>query len=347
MMDSIKVTSEISDANRVSKYYSIFLNTLATIAKNFNAKIIKVTSDGLIFYFPKTYDSSNKSAFKDVIECCLTMTTAANVIINKELYKEKLPHVNYRISADYGRVEVARSTTSQNDDLFGPTMNICAKINRKAKPNGIVIGCSLYRMIKSFSFSAQDYKFEEIGEYLVGFKQRYTLYSVINGDRTNKNPLNQKKLISNMKDSQIHSSIINNESVLSIEPKKQQLKYSANIMLVDDEEDMLVTYRSFLEDEDYNIESFTDSETALKHFAERNAYDYSLVILDIRMPGLNGLQLYCKLKAINTAVKVLFVSALDAIDEILSVLPDVEPKDIIRKPVQRELFVNAIKRALG
>jgi CheY-like chemotaxis protein len=317
---------------------------LSAIAKNFNAKTIKVTSEGLIFYFPETYDSSNKSAFKDVIECCLTMI-AANMIINEELYKEKLPAVSYRISADYGRVELAKSTTSQNDDLFGPTMNVCAKINCKAKPNSIVIGCSLYRMIKSFSFSAENYQFEEIGEYLVGFKQHYTLYSVINNDRTNKNVLNQKKLISNIK--YLHFSQMKKESLLSIEPENQELKYSANIMLVDDEEDMLITYKSFLEDEDYKIESFTDSETALKHFAETNIYDYNLVILDIRMPGINGLQLYCKLKAINIAIKVLFVSALDAIDEILSVLPDVDPTDIIRKPVQKEHFVSVIKRALG
>jgi two-component system, OmpR family, response regulator ChvI len=272
---------------------------------------------------------------------------AANIIINKELYKEKLPSVSYRISADYGRVELAKSTTSQNEDLFGPTMNVCAKINCKAKPNGIVIGCSLYRMIKSFSFSAEDYQFEEIGERLVGFKQHYTLYSVIKSNRTNKNVSNQKKLISNMKYPQIYSSQMKKESLLSIESENQQHKYSANIMLVDDEEDMLITYRSFLEEEDYKIESFTDSETALKHFAKTNVYDYNLVILDIRMPGINGLQLYCKLRAMNTAIKVLFVSALDAIDEILSVLPNVDPKDIIRKPVQREHFVSAIKRSLG
>ena len=345
-MNSIKTTSEITDPNKIGRYYSIFLNSLSTIAKNFNAKIIKVMSDGLIFYFPETYDSSNKFAFKDVIECCLTMITA-NPVINEELHKEKLPSVSYRISADYGRVELARSTASQNDDLFGNTMNVCAKINSKAKPNSVIIGCSLYRMIKSFSISAEDYQFEEIGEYLVGFKQRYTLYSVINGNRTNKNQSNKKKLIPNMKYPQICSSQMNKESLLSIEPENQQHKYPANIMLVDDEEDLLVTYRSFLDDEDYKIECFTDSETALKHFAETSVGYYDLIILDIRMPGLNGLQLYSKLKAMNIAIKVLFVSALDAIDEILSVLPDVKAKDIIRKPVQREYFVNAIKRALG
>jgi two-component system, OmpR family, response regulator ChvI len=345
MMDSIKIISEITDANKISRYYSIFLNTLDTIAKNFNAKTIKITSDGLIFYFPETYDSSNKSAFKDVIECCLTMI-AAKTSINKELYQEKLPSVSYRISADYGRVEVARSTTSQHDDLFGPTMNVCSKINSKAKPNGIVIGCALYRMIKSFSFSAEDYQFEEVGEYLIGYKQRYMLYSVTYGNITYKAPSNQKKLISDMKHPQIHSSHMNKESVLFSKPQKQQYKCPAKVMLVDDEEDMLLTYKSFLEDKDYNISSFSDSETALKHFAETNAYDYDLIILDIRMPGLNGLQLYCKLKEINTAIKVLFVSALDAIDEILSILPDVDSKNIIRKPVKREHFVTAVDGAL-
>jgi hypothetical protein len=42
----------------------------------------------------------------------------------------------------------------------------------------------------------------------------------------------------------------------------------------------------------------------------------------------------------------LFVSALDAIDEILSILPDVDSKNIIRKPVKREHFVTAVDGAL-
>jgi two-component system response regulator ChvI len=51
------------------------------------------------------------------------------------------------------------------------------------------------------------------------------------------------------------------------------------------------------------------------------------------MPGLNGLQLYYRLKAINPNVKVLFVSALDAAEEMVSILPGVKIEDIIQKPV--------------
>lgn len=77
---------------------------------------------------------------------------SARCTINIKLYEEKLTSVSYRISADYGRVEVARSTTSQQDDLFGSTMNMCAKINSKASPNGIVIGGDSYQIINSFLF---------------------------------------------------------------------------------------------------------------------------------------------------------------------------------------------------
>jgi len=52
------------------------------------------------------------------------------------------------------------------------------------------------------------------------------------------------------------------------------------------------------------------------------------------MPGLNGLQLYYRLKAINRNMKILFVSALDAVPELVSILPDVKTtNDIIKKPV--------------
>jgi DNA-binding response OmpR family regulator len=66
------------------------------------------------------------------------------------------------------------------------------------------------------------------------------------------------------------------------------------------------------------------------------------------MPGINGLQLYYKLKAINMTIKIIFVSAIDAADELISMLPDVRvDHDIIRKPVDRENLVNKIKAVLS
>ena len=65
------------------------------------------------------------------------------------------------------------------------------------------------------------------------------------------------------------------------------------------------------------------------------------------MSGLNGLQLYYRLKAINRNIKILFVSALDAVPELVSILPDVKTtKDIIKKPVALEDFIGAVKNVL-
>jgi class 3 adenylate cyclase len=90
--------------------------------------------------------------------------------------------LNYRISADFGKLEVARSMTSNSEDFFGSTMNLCAKINAKALPNGIVIGEGLHRILKSFTFY-NSYNFEEIGSYSMINKKDYPFYSVTSKEK--------------------------------------------------------------------------------------------------------------------------------------------------------------------
>ena len=145
---------------------------MSMIAGACGAKIIKNTGDCLIFYFPDTKDTDNSSSFNLVMECGLMML-GAHAAINKKLETEGLPFVDYRISADYGRLDIARSKDTQVDDLFGPTMNLCAGINSKAPSNSMVIGGDLYRLIKSFSSkeSYGKYTFKDSGEYSIGFKQ--------------------------------------------------------------------------------------------------------------------------------------------------------------------------------
>jgi DNA-binding response OmpR family regulator len=65
------------------------------------------------------------------------------------------------------------------------------------------------------------------------------------------------------------------------------------------------------------------------------------------MPRLNGLQLYYRIKAINHNIKIIFVTALDAADELVSILPDMTLDLVIKKPADRALIVSTVKRAIA
>jgi hypothetical protein len=63
MMNSTKITS-VLDNVELARYYSVFLNLMASIAKNYGAKIIKNAGDCLIYYFPDTSDKRNLQSFR-------------------------------------------------------------------------------------------------------------------------------------------------------------------------------------------------------------------------------------------------------------------------------------------
>ena len=325
---------QIVNSDKARKYYSIFLNTMASIVKGFDAKIVKNVNDGLICYFPKTSDPRDDAAFFDVIGFGVT-AMAARHNINTIMHEERIPaNINYRISIDYGNVEVAETVASGGaEDLFGSAMNLCAKINTKATINGLVMGHNLYQILKRllsdsrlFSYGKY-YDLRQIGEYIWkdGDNHQdhisYPIYSMIaNKDRNKDYFANQR---------------------LGLEQKATH-----NIMIVDDEEDILLTYNSMLHGEGYNVESFSDPHEALLHFIHADKSHYDLVILDIRMPNLNGLQLYHRLKTIDKDIKILFLSALEASEEITSVYPELKYGDIIRKPISKENFVEKISTLL-
>lgn len=63
------------------------------------------------------------------------------------------------------------------------------------------------------------------------------------------------------------------------------------------------------------------------------------------MPDMNGLELYNSLKAINRNVRVIFVTALDMAQELISILPGLKEKDVIRKPVSRSEFIEIVEKS--
>ena len=168
--DSTKITAKLTDSQS-SKLYSLFLNTMASIVRSHKGTVVKNIGDALLFYF-KEPDPGKVEEFQNVLDCCLKMTEIHDEI-NKKLEKEKLPAVNYKISATYGSVRVAKIAQSEVDDIFGSTVNRCAKINPLAPSNGMVIGEGFFKMVKSL----KGYNFTKLKEEIPN-EHGYSVYSV-------------------------------------------------------------------------------------------------------------------------------------------------------------------------
>jgi CheY-like chemotaxis protein len=118
------------------------------------------------------------------------------------------------------------------------------------------------------------------------------------------------------------------------------------IMIVDDESDVLVSLSAPLEDIGMRVETFANSAEALLRFIESLPAYFGLVILDIKMPGLNGLQLYKIMKAFRRDTKILFVSALDYAEEFIRLLPGTNSNSILTKPIDTQHFIQKVKEML-
>jgi CheY-like chemotaxis protein len=64
------------------------------------------------------------------------------------------------------------------------------------------------------------------------------------------------------------------------------------------------------------------------------------------MPTINGLQLYQRLKAVDPYIKVIFLSALEATEELVSILDGVKSVDVLRKPIDKKHFIQKVKATI-
>jgi class 3 adenylate cyclase len=171
MVGSTKATAHLSK-EKMTQYYGIFLNGMAMIAKDHGAIVVKSIGDSLLYYFPKTADYKPEH-FVCPIKCAQSMIECAD-IINAKMKENGLPSVKYRVSMDFGTVMLANSVASSKDDIFGSTVNVCSKINRIAKPNGIVIGSDMHQIVKDFD----DYAFVADNGFSLGMAIAYPVYQV-------------------------------------------------------------------------------------------------------------------------------------------------------------------------
>jgi len=117
------------------------------------------------------------------------------------------------------------------------------------------------------------------------------------------------------------------------------------ILAVDDEGDILEIIKRYLELNDFEVQTYTDPRRALAEYMPRV---YDLVILDIRMPGMDGFELYKKIRDLDSKVKICFLSAFETYRErFRESFPELEEvKCYIKKPISATELVKRVQTVL-
>jgi DNA-binding response OmpR family regulator len=104
---------------------------------------------------------------------------------------------------------------------------------------------------------------------------------------------------------------INKNPSLQSDFKRQNVDFDSKkyrVMIVDDERDITSMFKIGLEKYEFIVTPFNDSREALDNFRPGK---FDLLLLDIRMPGMNGFELYQKIRDMDEKVKVCFLTAFD------------------------------------
>jgi DNA-binding response OmpR family regulator len=112
------------------------------------------------------------------------------------------------------------------------------------------------------------------------------------------------------------------------------------IAIVDDEPDITAVLKKGLEQNGFAVDTFNDPLLAISGF-KPNYYD--LMIIDIRMPNINGFDLYRELKKRDGSVKVCFLTAFEIYyEEFRKIFPNIDVRAFVRKPVGISALVKQI-----
>jgi DNA-binding response OmpR family regulator len=109
------------------------------------------------------------------------------------------------------------------------------------------------------------------------------------------------------------------------------------ILIVDDEPDINLTLKMTLEEHGFEVDTFSDPFLALDNF-RMGVYD--LIILDIKMPKMNGFEMYREIRKIDRKLRVCFLTAGEMYYGTYGDIFD--QNQFIRKPIENQELVNRI-----
>jgi DNA-binding response OmpR family regulator len=159
----------------------------------------------------------------------------------------------------------------------------------------------------------------------------------------------EDSLLSNKDNSDNYYRNNNNNSSNTRVPPRQDENYdnkNIKILLVDDEPDIIFWAKKVLEVNGFVVDSYTDPTLALSNF-KPGLYD--LLLLDIKMPDMDGFDLYEKLKEIDSNVKVCFLTASQVFYEEyrrLDAYATQGKKCFIQKPCENEKLIRKLNEVL-
>ena len=117
----------------------------------------------------------------------------------------------------------------------------------------------------------------------------------------------------------------------------------AKILIIDDDKDITNLFATFLEYNGYIVDAYTNSVEAFNNF-RKNSHD--LIILDLKMPKMNGMTLYNKIKEIDNNVIICFTTAdINYIEDLRKGIIDID-KIVLYKPVLLKDLKNKIDSLL-
>lgn len=132
---------------------------------------------------------------------------------------------------------------------------------------------------------------------------------------------------------------VNNNNVESL----NSISKNTSIMIIDDEEDILNLFNDFLQRQGYSVAIFTDPILAVQEI-EKNPQEYSLIITDIRMPGITGLELVRIVSKLNKDIKVVIMSAFEINGNNVK---QIRYDEYIQKPVHIQVLLQTVKKLIS
>ncbi len=117
------------------------------------------------------------------------------------------------------------------------------------------------------------------------------------------------------------------------------------ILIVDDEYDITFVFKIILEEKGFAVDIYNDPIVALSSY---KPYYYDLVMIDLKLPGITGFELYNQIRMVDNKTKVCFLTSSEQFHQQYRSIEfqDFDSDLFIQKPVENEILINKINKII-